>query len=124
MKLSIFIIIAALLCGSILGYFSRLAVVSDLTVILPYQPTIVGGLAILGALIAYVSAAHMADTHLKIAEKNLRQQKEQSAEVIFNKKREIALLAQILITEIFIMIARGYLVHKNIIKPIRPWIII
>lgn len=69
--------------------------------IIPYQPLIVGFIALGGAVIAYLGTLNTANAHLVVAEKNIKYQQEQKEIEDFNEKQVTALSTQILVIGIF-----------------------
>lgn len=99
MTLNYLELIIGSLCLIIIGFCA--GVVIHAGEIIPYQPLIVGLIALGGAVIAYVGTLRASHAHLQVAEKNIKHQQEQKVLDSINEKQEIASFAQKLLLEIF-----------------------
>ncbi len=109
MTLNYLELIIGSLCLIIIGFCA--GVVIHAGEIIPYQPLIVGLIALGGAVIAYVGTLRASHAHLQVAEKNIKHQQEQKALDSINEKQEIASFAQKLLLEIF-----NYLVATSLLS--------
>lgn len=99
MKLSYLELIIGGISLIIIGFC--IGVVINAAAIIPYQPLIVGLIALGGAVIAYLGTLKTSHAHLQIAEKNIKHQQEQKELETVKEKQEIAAFAQRLLLEIF-----------------------
>ena len=90
MTLNYLELIIGSLCLIIIGFCA--GVVIHAGEIIPYQPLIVGLIALGGAVIAYVGTLRASHAHLQVAEKNIKHQQEQKVLDSINEKQEIASL--------------------------------
>lgn len=72
-------------CLIIIGFC--IGVVINAGTIIPYQPLIVGLLALSGAVIAYLGTLKTSNAHLVVAEKNIKHQQAQKENETLNEKK-------------------------------------